>query len=157
MDVNFSDFELRTQEAMSTLRSIFADARKVLEAAEALPPWAADSAWRRKTRIAVEAIVREAEADAKAWAASNADAAEEVYKLLNEQLTGLNRYKAVGRELGMPETGMRGYQLENEFSNPYLAGMDAPSDKWSPEEIVALNAPRAPQWFDADAEFEEVR
>lgn len=157
MDVNFTDFELRTQEALATLRSIFDDARKVLEAAEALPPWAADTAWRRKTRIAVEAIVREAEADAKAWASANADVAEEVYELLCEQLAGLNRYKAIGRELRMPVSGMRGFQLENELTNPYRVGMDAPSDRWSPEEIVALNTPRAPQFFDHDEAFEEVR
>lgn len=55
-----------------------------------------------------------------------------------------------GGVLLQEENVVRGFQIEAPYENPYRIGLDAPSDRWSPEEIVAAFQPRSPLAYDPE-------
>jgi len=127
-----------TAEARAELREM------VRQQARPGTPW-------QQARAEVISMVtdRNMAAEAKLWRVRYRAASSELMYQLRRKMEagGLARFR--GQLLQAEAAGGNlvdmGFQVESPYLDPYRIGLEEPSDRFSPEQIVAMNAPRRPR------------
>lgn len=134
------DGMIQTAEARAELRDILrSDTRR---RAQAKTAWAQDVEQARSLLQLATAIAT------KRWRIRYRAAAAEMQRQIREKMARFDRVFDRGEAI-LAEFGRgvipRGYQPDGIDNDPYRIGLDAPGDRYTPEEIVAACRPRVPQ------------
>jgi hypothetical protein len=108
-----------------------------------------------RKKLQIKAVGLGRKDDLTPWQIAGAEAAARQLWASERALIAGGRLRDAGArlaaELPAVVNGCRGFQMEAPGMDAYAVGMDADSDRWSPEELVAAHTPRAPRrWVPAE-------
>ena len=136
-------------------------ARRVKEEANKLLETPEVSGWHAMAAAVKLELQKELEFDVLRWRIRFRDVATATLRQIEDTLSSFWRVRERGKALVSAEPGLaaghsiRGFQVETPTTDPYRVGMDAPSDRYSAEELVLAHTGRAPhRWLPDEEEFQ---
>jgi len=119
-----------------------------------------NDSWDQRASAVRASLKRQLEADVLRWRLRFRDVAANQLRQIEDVLDGFWRIRGRGDELVAAVPGLadgraiRGFQVEPPEADPYRVGLDAPSDRYSPEELVLAHTGREPlRWLPEEEEL----